>query len=299
MQPAITALIAIFSTVAGASAGGTRPITSCGSRAVPSSMRSTRSSVGGTSGNPSDQPRANIASCSSSSPPISMRRDFRPVSLKRTLRRSMMPGSTFLAPQPGCVSGRSCAETGDAGQTLPFGAVPAKGARRLAPALEPDQGRHDLDPETVRHVEVEIGSRATAPFPENRDRPAYRPSARRAAANSPSTGAVITQVGQSRLTIATRPSCGRVTHRDAPLPFRGSMNPRRRDRKSPDRLSRRRPWPTAPARSRRFAATWRSPSQAASAVIDHEDHAAEEHPARRALVHDVAEHQRPEHAARN
>src|SRR6266550_2257766 len=52
-QPAITALIAIFSTVAGAHSGGIEPITSCGSRLVPSSILSTRSAVGGTMGNPS------------------------------------------------------------------------------------------------------------------------------------------------------------------------------------------------------------------------------------------------------
>src|SRR5262245_44919211 len=52
-QPAMTALIAIFSTVAGAHFGGIEPITSCGSRLVPSSILSTRSAVGGTMGKPS------------------------------------------------------------------------------------------------------------------------------------------------------------------------------------------------------------------------------------------------------
>src|SRR5436853_6247373 len=52
-QPAITALIAIFSIVAGAHLGGMTPITSSGSRLVPSSILPTRSGVGGTIGKPS------------------------------------------------------------------------------------------------------------------------------------------------------------------------------------------------------------------------------------------------------
>ncbi len=56
LHPAITALIAIFSTVAMPMFGGTVAITSCGSRCVPSSMRITRSGVGGTKGNPSEKP---------------------------------------------------------------------------------------------------------------------------------------------------------------------------------------------------------------------------------------------------
>src|SRR5262245_12647828 len=52
-QPAMTALMAIFSIVAGAHLGGIGPMTSCGSRFVPPSIFSTRSGVGGTIGNPS------------------------------------------------------------------------------------------------------------------------------------------------------------------------------------------------------------------------------------------------------
>ena len=65
LQPAITALIATFSTVHSTRSGGTTATTSSGSRVVPSSMRST-ASVGGTTGRPSVQPRSNIASMSSS-----------------------------------------------------------------------------------------------------------------------------------------------------------------------------------------------------------------------------------------
>ena len=52
LQPAITALIATFSTVHGALFGGIAPTVSCGSRVVPPSMRSTRTGVGGTTGSP-------------------------------------------------------------------------------------------------------------------------------------------------------------------------------------------------------------------------------------------------------
>src|SRR4051794_29619763 len=56
LQPAITALIATFSTVSTPELGGQMPTTSFGSRLVPASMRSTRCCVGGTTGSPSDQP---------------------------------------------------------------------------------------------------------------------------------------------------------------------------------------------------------------------------------------------------
>src|SRR5215467_14539084 len=52
-HPAMTALMAIFSIVAGAHLGGIGPMTSCGSRFVPASIFSTRSGVGGTIGKPS------------------------------------------------------------------------------------------------------------------------------------------------------------------------------------------------------------------------------------------------------
>jgi hypothetical protein len=57
-HPAITALIAIFSTVAGTRSGGITATTSSGARRVPSSMRRTRAAVGGTTGSPSVQPRS-------------------------------------------------------------------------------------------------------------------------------------------------------------------------------------------------------------------------------------------------
>src|SRR5207249_1146119 len=54
--PAITALMAIFSILAGAQRGGTTPMTSCGFRLSAAIVCPTRSSVGGIIGNPSVQP---------------------------------------------------------------------------------------------------------------------------------------------------------------------------------------------------------------------------------------------------
>ena len=79
-QPAITELTATFSTVHSTRFGGTRATTSSAALDVPSSIRSTRASVGGTNGSPSVQPRSYSASTSSSRAPIRMRREARPES---------------------------------------------------------------------------------------------------------------------------------------------------------------------------------------------------------------------------
>jgi hypothetical protein len=100
-QPAITALMAIFSTVQSVRLGGILPTTSRGERAVPSSIASTRSSVGGTTGKPSVQPRSAQASNGSAPAASSMRRDASPVLPYFTLSRTGMPGSTVSEPQPG------------------------------------------------------------------------------------------------------------------------------------------------------------------------------------------------------
>ena len=68
LHPAMTALAAIFSMVAGPMFGGSAAITSRGSRLVPVSMRLTRSGVGGITGKPSVRPRSNMNSNSSWSP---------------------------------------------------------------------------------------------------------------------------------------------------------------------------------------------------------------------------------------
>ncbi len=56
LHPAMTALTAIFSMVAGALSGGMLATTSCADRADPAIMRSTRAPVGGMMGRPSIQP---------------------------------------------------------------------------------------------------------------------------------------------------------------------------------------------------------------------------------------------------
>ncbi len=80
LQPAITALIATFSTVHGAMLGGMLPTISSGLRSVPANMRRMRSSVGGTTGRPSVQPRSKQASIGSSQLPTEIARAFSPVS---------------------------------------------------------------------------------------------------------------------------------------------------------------------------------------------------------------------------
>ena len=65
LQPAITALIAVFSTLIGAMFGGSVATTACGSlqcSGAQPSIRSTRSRVGGTTGRPSVMPWANMNS---------------------------------------------------------------------------------------------------------------------------------------------------------------------------------------------------------------------------------------------
>ena len=105
-QPAITALIATFSTVAGARSGATIATTSSGARVVPASIASTRREEGATTGRPSVQPRANSASASSSSGANAMRRDVSLCRSKRTASSGAMSGSTLFDPQPGRHSGR-------------------------------------------------------------------------------------------------------------------------------------------------------------------------------------------------
>ena len=104
-HPAITVLIAIFSMVAGAMFGGTIATTSCASRRVPRSIRSTRSGVGGTTGRPSVRPWSNMNSNSSSCVAISIRRARSGLPLASASSRSAIPGSTDFDPHPGRDSG--------------------------------------------------------------------------------------------------------------------------------------------------------------------------------------------------
>ena len=100
-QPAMTALIAIFSTVSSTKSGGAIATMSEGASEVPLSMRITRSGVGGTTGKPSVQPRAKRASISSSSDAMETLRETsnEPSNLARSA--STLSGSTLSEPQPG------------------------------------------------------------------------------------------------------------------------------------------------------------------------------------------------------
>lgn len=106
-HPASTALTATFSTVTGTRLGGTTATTSPGSRAVPSSIRSTRACVGATTGSPSDQPRPWRASASSCSAVSSTVRECSDAPRVRTSSSSARSGSIVRDPQPGRCSGRS------------------------------------------------------------------------------------------------------------------------------------------------------------------------------------------------
>ena len=107
LHPAITALIATFSTVQELSVGGTIATISSGCRSVPVNMRATRSSVGGTTGRPSDHPRSNIASNSSSRVANSTSRLWVKRSPNFRSSESAKSGSTDKDPHPGRISGRS------------------------------------------------------------------------------------------------------------------------------------------------------------------------------------------------
>ena len=61
-QPAMTALMAIFSMVAMPCAGGISPTSSWAARPAAATIAATRSSVGGTTASPSVQPRAKNSS---------------------------------------------------------------------------------------------------------------------------------------------------------------------------------------------------------------------------------------------
>ena len=104
LQPAMTALIAIFSIEQGTLSGGTLPIISAASRSLPFSIRITLKGVGGTTGRPSLQPLSKQASMISSASANSTARACRICLPKRSASTSSMPGSCVFDPQPGLKS---------------------------------------------------------------------------------------------------------------------------------------------------------------------------------------------------
>ena len=156
LQPASTALIATFSTVHSTRSGGTTATMSSGARSVPSSMRSTRASVGGTTGSPSLQPRSNIASASSSRSASCTRRAWSFAPSNRTRSPSAIGGIDRQRAAP-----RSHV---DQVGTEPVAPVSASHWSRLQPdgslafdaVLDAQHGRHRFDRVVVRHREVVV-----------------------------------------------------------------------------------------------------------------------------------------------
>ena len=102
----MTALIATFSTEHSARFGGTIATMSSEFLDVPASIRFTRDSVGGTTGNPSLQPRSCIASISSSREAISTWREINVLPPNFISSSSTRSGDTDSEPQPGLWSTR-------------------------------------------------------------------------------------------------------------------------------------------------------------------------------------------------
>ena len=146
LQPAMTALMATFSTVAGARFGGTSATTSPGWREVPASIRATRSSVGGTTGRPSVMPCWSRNSNGSRSAGMRTRRAASFEASRRPARRRATSGSWTFEPQPGRDSGSDSPSRSMAGAAPPHRSAarstsprrsalpkPSKLARTLAP----------------------------------------------------------------------------------------------------------------------------------------------------------------------
>ena len=177
-QPASTAFTATFSTVHSTRSGGITATISSGARVVPVSMRATRSIVGATTGRPSVHPRANIASCSSSDPPSSSRRDRMRGVIAATTRVGDV-GVVGARPATGPEVGEIDTEIGEAGQRLPPLARPAFGAFRDRAAFEPQErsGRCRSRARTTRRARCRRRRRLLR---GRSGRPASRRGARRA-----------------------------------------------------------------------------------------------------------------------
>ena len=191
-HPAITALIATFSTVQGAMSGGMRPTTSAGSRRVPPSIRRMRSGVGGTTGRPSVQPRSWHASAGSVPRAQFDPRARIPASPKRTRSASRTPGSTEREPQPGRCAGRLSPSVGRP--------VRARQSSRFQPSVRP------ASRSLSRRISV-----GTVSISSRNDCSSSRSSADPAARPGPEKGAVVLPVHGER---AARPASDLAQHGD-------------------------------------------------------------------------------------
>ena len=204
-QPAITALIAIFSTVSSTKSGGATATTSCGAREVPASMRITRSGVGGTTGKPSVKPRAKSASNSSSAAAMSIRRACKTSPPNRTRSLSTTSGSTLIEPQPGRNSGSS----------LPRSSMPVSSRHsfRTQPAVRavstPFWRKISVGTVSISACQLAAKSKSlTASTPSGNfgSSCVYTVSDGSSCVRRAMTGTIITQVAHSRLTIKVHPS---------------------------------------------------------------------------------------------
>jgi len=202
-QPAITAFTATFSTVHGTRSGGAMATISSGARLVPESIASTRFSVGGTSGRPSLQPRSNIASTSSSSSASSTRRERSTPPPKRTRRSGARSGATESEPQPGRQSGKP--------SPSPSTPVSCCHSSRCQPRLRsrstPPSTRISVGTASMSQCHDISSSRSSIDStPSGNARSSCVKTLRSTClASSRSTGATVSQVGQSRFTKATMP----------------------------------------------------------------------------------------------
>ena len=145
LQPAITALIATFSTVTSTRSGATTATMSSGARVVPSSIRSTRCSVGGTTGRPSvtaavEQHLHLVVEVGQLDPTRPQRAAAEP----RAQRVDEVRVDAHR-PAAGAHHGQVVAERVDAGDALPVGPQPADGALDLVAVDDANQRRHGLD----------------------------------------------------------------------------------------------------------------------------------------------------------
>ena len=203
-QPAMTAAIATFSTVTSARSGGTVATTAAGSRVVPSSMRRTRSSVGGTTGSPSVQPRAYIASMSSSRSASSTRRERSLPPANRTRSSSTRSGSTLSEPHPGRAGGRSAPRVSTA--------VIRRHSSRDHPTVRstsrPPATRMSVGTVSISWCQLTPRSWSwTAGVPGGNDGSSWVYTVRSPrSASSASSGATMRHVSHSSLTTTTSPS---------------------------------------------------------------------------------------------
>ena len=222
-QPAITALIATFSTVHSTRSGGTTATISSGARVVPSSMRSTRASVGATTGRPSVQPRSNRASASSSSVGDldAAAAQHRPAEAHREHVDDVWVDRQRAAARPEL--GQVRAERRLPGRALPRR---ARASRRCARPRTPSSTRMSVGTVSMSWwYETERSSSCTVPIPAGKSGSSWRVHRQRHPGGMACSAARVPPARRSRhsaLTTATSPS-GRGSWPGVTLTRRGDI----------------------------------------------------------------------------